>query len=65
MNNDTTNSGKQQTRVRNICLLKTNVLHSGIGGLSMRTSLAYRTACVTSIYVSLADSTSKYYFPHV
>jgi hypothetical protein len=38
MNNDTTNSGKQQRRVKNIFVLKTNVLHSGIVGLRMRTT---------------------------
>jgi hypothetical protein len=48
MSNDPTKSGKQQSRVRNIFVIKTNVLHSGIGGLRMRTtSLAYRAAYVT------------------
>jgi hypothetical protein len=31
MNNDSANIGKQQRRLRNIFILKTNVLHSGIG----------------------------------
>jgi hypothetical protein len=53
MNNNTTNSGKQQTRVRNIFELKTNVFHSGIEELRMCTSLAYRAAYVTVIYVTL------------
>jgi hypothetical protein len=55
MNNATANSGKQQIRVRNIFALKTNVLHSGIGGLRMPISpLAY----VTSVYLTLAYSRS-------
>jgi hypothetical protein len=54
MNNDITNNGKQQRRVTNIFILKTNVLNSGIGGLRMRTSLAYRAAYVTSIYLTRA-----------
>jgi hypothetical protein len=46
---------KQQRRVRNIFVLKTNVLHSGIGRLRMRTtSLACRAAYVTSMYLTLA-----------
>jgi hypothetical protein len=57
MNNDITNSGKQHIRVRNIIVLKTNVLHSGIGGLRMRTSsLDYQAAYVTGIYSTLAYS---------
>jgi hypothetical protein len=61
MNNDTTNSGKQLTRMKNIFVLKTNVLHSGIGWLRMRTSsFTYWTAYVTRIYITLVDSTSPY-----
>jgi hypothetical protein len=56
MNKDITNSRKQQTYMRNIFVQKTNVLHSGIGGLRMCTSLAYCAADVTSIYLILADS---------
>jgi hypothetical protein len=57
MNNDTANSGaaKNNRRVRNIFVQKTNVLNSGIVGLRMRrTSLAYRAAYVTGIYLTLA-----------
>jgi hypothetical protein len=50
-------SGKQQTIVRIIFILKTNVLHSGIGGLRMRTkSPAYRAAYVRGILLTLAAS---------
>jgi hypothetical protein len=45
--------------VRNIFVLKSNVIHSGIGRLRMRTtSLAYRTAYVTGIYLTLAYNSS-------
>jgi hypothetical protein len=57
------NSGKQQRRVRNIFVLKTNVLHSGIGGLRMRTSsLAYGATYVTSIYLTLAYSRRQRFY---
>jgi hypothetical protein len=59
MNNDTANSGAAESNrsVRNIFVLKTNVLNSGIGGLRMRTtSLAYQAAYVTGIYLTLAHS---------
>jgi hypothetical protein len=57
MNDDPTNNGKQQRRVRNIFVLKTNVLNSGIAGLRMRTSsLAYQAAFVTTF----AYSTRRY-----
>jgi hypothetical protein len=67
MNNDTTNSEKQHTLAGNILVLKTNVLHSGMGGggrgLRMRTtSLAYRAAYVTGIYLALADRTYRPFF---
>jgi hypothetical protein len=65
MNNDTTNSGKQQSRARNVFVLKTNILNSGIGGLRMRTSLAYRAAYVTGIHLSLADSTQQNHWNEV
>jgi hypothetical protein len=37
-------------------VLKTNALHSGIRGLRMRTTLSYRVAFVTGIYLTLTDS---------
>jgi hypothetical protein len=50
---------KQHTRVRSIFARKTNILQSGLGGLHMRTSLAYRAVHVTGIYLNLADSLSR------
>jgi hypothetical protein len=55
MKTDTTNSGPAESK-KHVFVLKTNVFHSGIGGLRMRTSLAYRAAIVTGIYLNLADS---------
>jgi hypothetical protein len=47
--------------VRNIFVLKTNVLHSETGRLRMRTtSFVCRAAYVTSIYLTLAYSTASY-----
>jgi hypothetical protein len=54
MNNGTTKSGKQQTSVRNVFVLKTNVFHSGIRGYACA-QLAYRTAYDTGIHLALAD----------
>jgi hypothetical protein len=58
MNDDTTNSGKQQTHVRNISVLQINVLNSGTEGLCMHTSsLVYQAAYVTGIYLTHTYST--------
>jgi hypothetical protein len=57
MFDDSTNSGKQQTRdTYSSYVLKTNVPNSGIEGLRMRT-FACRAAYVTGTFLTLAYST--------
>jgi hypothetical protein len=56
---DSTNSGKHQTRDKyRIYVLKVNVLNSGIEGLRMRTYLACRAAYVTGTFLTLAYHTN-------
>jgi hypothetical protein len=57
MNNDTTNSraAESNKHVWEMSELKTNVLHSCTGGYAMRTSLTFRAAYVTGIYLTFAD----------